>query len=66
MSSSDQNPARFLILTAGWQALLPLVEAAPPSFEGVGQGPKGVKWFGTKHELPDGSLKVGFGSDPED
>jgi hypothetical protein len=55
-----------LILTAGWQALLPLVEAAPPSFEGVGHEPKGVKWFGTKHELPEGSLKVGFGSDPED
>lgn len=43
-----------------------LVEAAPPSFEGVGHGPKGLKWFGTKHELPEGSLKVGFGLDPED
>jgi hypothetical protein len=42
-----------------------LVEDAPPSFEGVGHGPKGLKWIGTEHELPEGSLMVGFGSDPE-
>ncbi len=42
-----------------------LGEGAPPSFEGVGHGPKGLKWIGTEHELPEGSLMVGFGSDPE-
>jgi hypothetical protein len=24
-----------------------------------------LKWIGTEHELPEGSLMVGFGSDPE-
>jgi monoamine oxidase len=42
-----------------------LVEGAPPFFEGVGQGPKGLKWIGTEHEFPEGSLMVGFGSEPE-
>lgn len=42
-----------------------LVEGAPPFFEGVGHGPKGLKWIGTEHGLPEESLMVGFGSDPQ-
>jgi len=36
-----------------------------PCFEEVGHGPKGLKWIGIEHELSEGSLMVGFGSDPE-
>lgn len=42
-----------------------VVEGAPLFYEGVGQGPKGLMWIGTEHELAEGSLMVGFGSDPE-
>ena len=42
-----------------------LVEGAPPCFQGVDDDHEGVKCIGTEHELPHGSLIVGFGDEPQ-